>query len=159
MKKLWFALFTFISDGNLDAIYDVTIAYPDNLPETEADLAYGSIPSEIHFHIKRYYSTLHTLVHQIKSDQHRNFKSWFFRHSVQTVPTTWIGLEKWLQEVWREKDALPENVYDRQLKLPALTSRQHLPQPILPIQVTVRQRTQRIKLINSFFVVNPAPFR
>ena len=53
-----FALFTFISDGNLDAIYDVTIAYPDNLPETEADLAYGSIPSEIHFHIKRYYSPL-----------------------------------------------------------------------------------------------------
>lgn len=95
-------------NGNLDAIYDVTIAYPDNLPETEADLANGSIPSEIHFHIKR--------------------------HSVQTVPTTWIGLEKWLQEVWREKDALLENVYDRRLKLPALTSRQHLPQPILPIQ-------------------------
>ena len=50
--------FTLISDGNLDAIYDVTIAYPDNLPETEADLANGSIPSEIHFHIKRYYSPL-----------------------------------------------------------------------------------------------------
>ena len=41
------------SDGNLDAIYDMTIAYPDNLPETEADLANGKIPTEIHFHIKR----------------------------------------------------------------------------------------------------------
>ncbi len=43
------------SDGNLDAIYDVTIAYPDNLPEREEDLKKGKLPKEVHFYIKRYF--------------------------------------------------------------------------------------------------------
>ena len=46
-------IFLCVADNNLNAIYDVTIAYPDNLPETEVELAHGNIPSEIHFHIKR----------------------------------------------------------------------------------------------------------
>ena len=37
----------------LDALYDVTIAYPDKKPLTEHDIAQGMFPSEIHFHIKR----------------------------------------------------------------------------------------------------------
>ena len=45
--------FWFVTDGNLDAIYDVTIAYPDNLPETEGDLSRGKLPKEVHFYIKR----------------------------------------------------------------------------------------------------------
>ena len=53
---------------------------------------------------------------------------------MQSIPTTWIGLEKWLQELWRSKDQLLENVYEKRWKFPALNSRQHLPQPVLPTQ-------------------------
>ena len=53
------------------------------------------------------------------------------------VPTTWIGLEKWLQELWRAKDQMLANVYGQKLKFPALSSKQHLPQPVLPSQYVV----------------------
>ena len=56
------------------------------------------------------------------------------RYGVQTVPTTWIGLEKWLQEVWREKDHMLNNIYKEGKKFPALNFRQHRPQIILPLQ-------------------------
>ena len=38
----------------LDAVYDVTIAYPDVLPKTEVELAKGIMPREVHFYIKSY---------------------------------------------------------------------------------------------------------
>ena len=44
---------TLIIGECLDALYDVTIAYPDKKPLTEHDIAQGMFPSEIHFHIKR----------------------------------------------------------------------------------------------------------
>ncbi len=40
-------------DHKLDAIYDLTVAYPDQVPEEEGDLARGVIPSTVCFHIKR----------------------------------------------------------------------------------------------------------
>ena len=40
-------------DGGLHAVYDVTIAYPDETPINEKDLLGGKFPNEIHFHIKR----------------------------------------------------------------------------------------------------------
>ncbi|KRY16718.1 Lysocardiolipin acyltransferase 1, partial [Trichinella patagoniensis] len=40
--------------GALDTIYDVTVAYPDNLAESETDFVKGNSPEEIHYHIKRY---------------------------------------------------------------------------------------------------------
>ena len=57
----------------------------------------------------------------------------FCRHGVQSIPSTWIGLEKWLQTVWRDKDTMLDNVYDKKLKFPAHNSRQHLRVPLLPI--------------------------
>ena len=42
------------SDKALDALYDVTIAYPFNIPQSEPDLILGNFPREVHFHIKRY---------------------------------------------------------------------------------------------------------
>ena len=57
-----------------------------------------------------------------------------FRYGVQTVPTTWIGLEKWIQEVWREKDYMLNNVYNDGKKFPALNFRQHKPQLIFSLQ-------------------------
>ena len=39
----------------LDAVYDVTIAYPEKKPTNEHDIFNGMFPDEIHFHIKRYF--------------------------------------------------------------------------------------------------------
>ena len=72
----------------------------------------------------------------IEHKANARFNALFFRrHGVQSIPTTWIGLEKWLQEVWRDKDNMLDNVYDKKLKFPAHNSRQHLPVPLLPIQL------------------------
>ena len=43
-----------LRSGGLDAVYDVTIAYPDALPKTEFELAKGIMPREVHFHINSY---------------------------------------------------------------------------------------------------------
>ena len=43
-----------LRSGGLDAVYDVTIGYPDALPKTEIDLAKGIMPREVHFHIHSY---------------------------------------------------------------------------------------------------------
>ena len=53
---------------------------------------------------------------------------------MQTVPTTWIGLEKSIQEVWREKEHMLNNIYKEGKKFPALNFRQHKPQITLPFQ-------------------------
>eukprot|EP01104_Vermistella_antarctica_P017373 TRINITY_DN614_c1_g1_i1.p1 TRINITY_DN614_c1_g1~~TRINITY_DN614_c1_g1_i1.p1 ORF type:complete len:400 (-),score=71.08 TRINITY_DN614_c1_g1_i1:29-1228(-) len=37
-----------------DSIYDITIAYPDVVPENEACLLHGQLPKEIHFLVRRY---------------------------------------------------------------------------------------------------------
>ena len=64
----------------------------------------GHIPTEVHFHVKR--------------------------HPASSLPTTYIGLEKWLQELWREKDSLLETVYkEEKIKMPHSKS-----QLILPLQ-------------------------
>ena len=69
----------------LDCIYDVTIAYPSNFPQTEPELAMGNYPAEVHFHIKR--------------------------HPVASVPTTSDGLQSWCQERWEEKEARLQAFY------------------------------------------------
>ncbi len=43
-----------LRSGGLDAVYDVTIGYPDALPKTEVEMAKGVMPREVHFHIKSY---------------------------------------------------------------------------------------------------------
>ena len=43
-----------LSAHSLDAIYDVTIGYPDVVPEEgEADVARGEMPNEVNFAVKR----------------------------------------------------------------------------------------------------------
>ncbi|CAI5770842.1 lysocardiolipin acyltransferase 1 isoform X1 [Podarcis lilfordi] len=75
--------FTFIverlRDGNnLDAIHDITVAYPQNIPQTEKHLLYGNFPKEIHFHVQRY--------------------------PVQSLPTSREELQLWCQKRWEEKE-------------------------------------------------------
>ena len=43
-----------VSDGQLSAVYDITVAYPDNCPVKEVDLLAGHFPQQVHFHVKRY---------------------------------------------------------------------------------------------------------
>jgi len=95
-------------NGGLHAVYDVTLGYPDMVPETEQDLMDGNFPNEVHFHIKR--------------------------HPISTLPTTYIGLEKWLQELWREKDQILDNFYTEKIRMPMSSNRQGLPQTIWPLQ-------------------------
>ncbi|XP_064122377.1 lysocardiolipin acyltransferase 1-like isoform X1 [Macrobrachium nipponense] len=64
----------------LDAVYDITVAYPNTLPLTELDVLRGRLPEEVHFHIKR--------------------------HHVSSLPATDEGLKSWLAGVWAEKDEL-----------------------------------------------------
>nr|XP_056708706.1 lysocardiolipin acyltransferase 1 [Euleptes europaea] len=75
--------FTFIverlRDGNnLDAIHDITVAYPQNIPQTEKHLLYGNFPREIHFHVRRY--------------------------PVQALPVSREELQVWCQKRWEEKE-------------------------------------------------------
>ena len=67
--------------GMLGSVLDCTIAYPDptTSPLTEAALLEGALPGEVHLHITR--------------------------HPGAFLPSTYVGLEKWLEERWREKEA------------------------------------------------------
>lgn len=37
----------------MKAVYDLTIGYPDLLPQSEMDVVRGIFPKNVHFHIKR----------------------------------------------------------------------------------------------------------
>lgn len=71
----------------LDAVYDVTVAYPKTLPLTELDLIKGRMPEEVHFHIKR--------------------------HPASSLPTTNEGLKEWLHDTWVEKDQLLKTTFQQ----------------------------------------------
>ena len=62
----------------LDAVYDLTIAYPDYVPQSEIDLITGKLPNEVHFNIKR-----------ISSDD---------------LPEDETSLRDWLEERWYHKE-------------------------------------------------------
>ena len=44
-----------LSENHLDAVYDVTLGFPDHIPQHILDIPTGNYPKEVHFHIKRYY--------------------------------------------------------------------------------------------------------
>ena len=69
----------------LDAIYDVTIGFPDTLPKTEMDFLGGTTPRQIDFHIKS--------------------------HDDSEIPTDENELSKWCQERWQEKEELLRGYY------------------------------------------------
>ncbi|XP_043914832.1 lysocardiolipin acyltransferase 1 [Protopterus annectens] len=75
--------FTFVVERlrqghNLDAIHDITVAYPLNIPQTEAHLLNGNFPKEIHFHVRRY--------------------------PVSVLPASTEELQTWCQQRWQEKE-------------------------------------------------------
>ncbi|XP_023319759.1 lysocardiolipin acyltransferase 1 isoform X2 [Eurytemora carolleeae] len=84
----------------LSSIYSLTIAYPDTVPKTEVGLLKGNLPRQVHVHIVRY--------------------------PLDQVPSTFVGLEKWIQEVWRDKEKLLERFQETKEFIP-LTQEQRLP--------------------------------
>uniref|UniRef100_A0A1A8H7P9 Lysocardiolipin acyltransferase 1 n=2 Tax=Nothobranchius korthausae TaxID=1143690 RepID=A0A1A8H7P9_9TELE len=85
--------FTFIVErlrkgDNLDAVHDITVAYPKNIPQTEHHLIMGQFPREIHFHVRRY--------------------------PVSSLPASSSELESWCQERWAEKEVRLRDFYSSQ---------------------------------------------
>ncbi|XP_024881027.1 lysocardiolipin acyltransferase 1-like [Temnothorax curvispinosus] len=72
----------------LDAVYDLTIAYPDYIPQSEVDLIRGKFPREVHFHIRRISSA------DIPA------------HDDST-------LRRWLEDRWSDKEAILKGFYER----------------------------------------------
>ncbi|XP_062378242.1 lysocardiolipin acyltransferase 1 [Sardina pilchardus] len=82
--------FTFIVNtlregDNLDAVHDITVAYPKNIPQTERHLVLGLFPREIHFHVRR--------------------------HPVSALPAGGEALQAWCQERWVEKERRLRDFY------------------------------------------------
>ena len=93
----------------LDAVYDVTIAYPDTKPESEWTVLQGNFPSQVNIHL--------------------------VRHSLPSLPSTYIGLEKWLEERWRDKETALEHFYTNPaFHFPTLSPSQFLPRPLILLQ-------------------------
>ena len=75
-----------LRSGRLDAVYDITVAYPDALAKTEAQFAEGKcIPREIHYKIQCY--------------------------RAEDLPTDEKGLTQWLSDRWKEKEKTLELFY------------------------------------------------
>ncbi|XP_061115013.1 lysocardiolipin acyltransferase 1 [Conger conger] len=82
--------FTFIVDtlrkgDNLDAIHDITVAYPQNVPQTERHLVLGLFPREIHFHVRRF--------------------------PAAGLPPAGPELQAWCRERWAEKERRLRDFY------------------------------------------------
>ena len=69
-----------LREQGLDAVYDVTIAFPDAFPKTELDFVGGIMPQAIDFHVKSYDDS--------------------------EIPQDEEGIGKWCQERWAEKEQL-----------------------------------------------------
>ncbi|XP_063040604.1 lysocardiolipin acyltransferase 1 isoform X2 [Engraulis encrasicolus] len=84
--------FTFIVNtlrqgDNLDAVHDITVAYPKNIPQTERHLVLGLFPREIHFDVRRY--------------------------PISSLPPAGDSeaLQAWCQERWAEKERRLRDFY------------------------------------------------
>ncbi|XP_043474083.1 lysocardiolipin acyltransferase 1-like [Leptopilina heterotoma] len=64
----------------LDSVYDLTIGYPDRIPQSEIDLVTGKMPDEIHFHVKRI--------------------------DISDLPENEVHLRNWLEKRWLLKEEI-----------------------------------------------------
>lgn len=74
-----------LRDGKLDAVYDLTIGYPDALPKTELDAVKGFFPKEVHYHTKEWNN--------------------------EDIPEDEEGMKAWLKERWAEKEVRLREFY------------------------------------------------
>lgn len=82
-----------LRQGKLDAIHDVTVGYSEDYCFGEIDLLKGTVPREIHFHIKRY--------------------------SNDELPKDTQGLEEWCCKRWEEKEERLKLFYNKDKHLGA----------------------------------------
>ncbi len=75
----------FVAGDILDAIYDVTVAYPYNFPQSEPQLIGGNFPKEVHFHVQRYVNT--------------------------DLPKTEEELQQWCKSIWKQKEERLKHFY------------------------------------------------
>jgi len=92
----------------LDAVYDVTIAYPGTRPQSEASLLRGDLPEQVNLHV--------------------------MRHPRSSLPSTFVGMEKWLEERWRIKEASLSSFYSKGMDFPSRGQFQLLPRPSTVLQ-------------------------
>lgn len=88
LPKLYNSTYPFIFPHvgkNLDAVHDITVAYPHNIPQTEKHILEGDFPKEIHFHVHRY--------------------------PVDALPTSKEDLELWCHKRWEEKEERLRSFY------------------------------------------------
>ncbi|XP_074662282.1 lysocardiolipin acyltransferase 1-like [Tubulanus polymorphus] len=78
----------------LDAVYDVTVGYPRNIPHGELDIVTGKFAKEVHFHIQR--------------------------HDPHMLPTDQTQLAEWCMNRWQEKEQVLQQFYqDKQFNHPS----------------------------------------
>ena len=75
----------------------------------QKDLLRGQLPRRVHVHV--------------------------VRHAVGHIPTTYVGLEKWVQQLWRDKEARLHQFYVDGVHFPPQNSQQALPRPTKTLQV------------------------
>ena len=80
-----FFFFLCCTDNLLDAVYDISVAYPTTYPTSELQLFAGTVPESVHFHITRY--------------------------ATSSLPHTEEGLQVWCQDRWVEKEACLKQFY------------------------------------------------
>ncbi|XP_078488672.1 lysocardiolipin acyltransferase 1 isoform X1 [Ciona intestinalis] len=69
--------------NSIDAIYDITVAYSHDIPQSESDIIMGGPPKVVHFHIRRY--------------------------PISEVP---VGdVSSWCRNVWQQKENLLHEFY------------------------------------------------
>lgn len=69
---------TMRKNKQINSVYDLTVGYPDVIPQCEMDALRGVFPKNVHFHVKRY--------------------------DESELPYTEDGLKSWLNDIWRQKE-------------------------------------------------------
>eukprot|EP00010_Vexillifera_abyssalis_P007235 CAMPEP_0201545998 /NCGR_PEP_ID=MMETSP0173_2-20130828/2397_1 /ASSEMBLY_ACC=CAM_ASM_000268 /TAXON_ID=218659 /ORGANISM="Vexillifera sp., Strain DIVA3 564/2" /LENGTH=134 /DNA_ID=CAMNT_0047954569 /DNA_START=593 /DNA_END=994 /DNA_ORIENTATION=- len=75
-----------LSRSHFSSIYDITMGYPDVIPQGEKEIASGNFPHQIYVHVKRY--------------------------DVSELPRDTTALTKWVQARWEEKEQRLTNFYE-----------------------------------------------
>lgn len=87
--------------ADLAYVYDVTVAYPYALTESELRMATGHCPQEVHFHVRRWPA------HQLP----RPTDAPLATNGANTINTSLLA--RWVQERWAEKEQMLKDYYGR----------------------------------------------
>lgn len=97
-KRAFFALGEFwsgsaFSDDYIDYVYDITIAYPQNVVDSERRLLVeGRFPREVHFDIRKY-----SVDEVTRGENNKNYA---------------VDASEWLLTLWKDKEARLKRFYE-----------------------------------------------